>query len=92
MLVSVKYEKDGIVKGSSPMKSIMITSRISYKLILERIQIELIKFENEYELEDYSGDCFVGWKEWISNEDYAKGLTNKKVDEKLSEVLQEEIK
>jgi len=60
MLVSVKYEKDGIVKGSSPMKSIMITSRISCKLILERIQIELIKFENEYELEDYSGDCFVG--------------------------------
>jgi hypothetical protein len=38
MLVSLKYEIDGIVKGSSPMKSIMITSRISCKLILERIQ------------------------------------------------------
>lgn len=29
MLVSVKYEVDGIVKGSSPMKSIMITCSIS---------------------------------------------------------------
>jgi hypothetical protein len=60
MLVSVKYEKDGIVKVSSPMKSIMITSSISSKLILKRIQRELRRFEYEYELEDYSGECFVG--------------------------------
>jgi hypothetical protein len=65
MLVSVKYEADGIVKGSSPMKSIMITNSISCKLILERIQRELRRFENEYELEDYSDDCFVRWKELI---------------------------
>jgi hypothetical protein len=63
MLVSVKYEVDGIVKGGSPMKSIMITTTISSKLILERIQRELIRFEYEYNLEEYSADCFVGWKE-----------------------------
>ena len=92
MLVSLKYEVDGIVKGSSPMRSIMITRSINCKLILERIQQELIRFEDEYELQNYSGDCFVGWKEWLSSEDYAKGLTKKNVDEILTNVLQEEKK
>lgn len=44
MLVSVNYEVDGIVKGSTQIKSIMITSTINSKLILERIQRELIRF------------------------------------------------
>jgi hypothetical protein len=44
---------DGIVKGSSPIKSIMITRTISSKSILERIQRELIRFEDE--LKAYSG-------------------------------------
>lgn len=55
LLVSLKYEVNGIVKGSSPMKSLMLTSGISSKLILERIQRELRRFEYEYELEEYSG-------------------------------------
>jgi hypothetical protein len=92
MLVSVKYEVVGIVKGSSPMKSIMITSSISCKLILERIQRELRRFENEYDLEYYSGDCFVGWKEWLSNEEIVAGINNKKVDEIVTGVLQDEVK
>ena len=92
MLVSLKYEVDGFVKGSSLMNSVMITSSTSCKLILEWIQRELRRFEDEYDLEDYSGDCFVGWKEWLSSEDYAAGVTNKKVDEIVSEVLLDEVK
>jgi hypothetical protein len=76
LLVSLNYEVDGIVKGSSPMKSIIITRSINCKLILDRIQRELRRFEYEYDLEDYSGDSFVGWKEWLSIEEYA--ATNKK--------------
>lgn len=91
-LVTVKYEDNGISKGSSPMKSIMITSSINCRLILDRIQRELRRFEIEYDLEDYSGDCFVGWKEWLSKEDSAEGFSNKKVDEILTEVLQDEVK
>jgi hypothetical protein len=56
MLVSLKSEVDGIVKGSSPMKSIFISRSICCKLILvvqkqavaihclSRIQRELIRF------------------------------------------------
>jgi hypothetical protein len=92
MLVSVKYEMDGIVKGSSPMKSTMIGAKINCLHILKRIQRELQRFESEYELEIYSADCFLGWKEWLSKEEYAAGLTNKKVTETLNEVIQEEEK
>ena len=60
MLVSLKYVVDGKVMGCSPMKSIMVTRSISSKLVLERIEVELRRFENEYNLDDYSGDCFVG--------------------------------
>jgi hypothetical protein len=91
-LICVKYEEIGISKGSTPMKSIMITRSISSKLILDRIQRELRRFENEYNLEDYSGHCFVGWKEWLSNDEYAAGVSNKKVDERITEVLQDEVK
>jgi hypothetical protein len=92
ILVSLKYEVDGIVKGSSPMKSILITRNISSSLIIERIKTELIKFEEEYKIELYNGECFVGWKEWLSTEEFAQGVTNKKVDEILTDVLQTEIK
>jgi len=68
MLVSVKYEKGGIVKGSSPMKSTMIGANINCLHLISKIQRELRRFEIEYELENYSGDCFVGWKEWLSHE------------------------
>jgi hypothetical protein len=56
LLVNLKYEMNGSVKGSSPMKSILSTIKISIRmssnsnLILERIQRELIKFEEEYDL------------------------------------------
>lgn len=73
MLVSEKYEQDGIVKGSSPMNSIMITSRISCKLILERIQRELIRFEVEYDLEDYIGDCLLDKKSGFKRRNILKG-------------------
>lgn len=69
------------------MKSIMITSRISCKLNLERIQRELRRYEQEYELE-YSTGEILGWKEWHSNEESAKGISNKKVVEIVSDVLQ----
>jgi hypothetical protein len=78
MLVSVKYEMGGIVKGSSPMKSTMIGANINCVHIISKIQRELQRFEIEYELEDYSGECFVGWKEWLSNEEFAKGGLQKK--------------
>lgn len=74
------------------MKSIMITSSINSKLILERIQRELRRFEIEYDLDEYTSDCFIGWKEWLSKEEYAEGLSNKKVDEILTEVLEDEVK
>jgi len=92
MLVSVKYEMDGIIKGGSPMNSTMIGSNINCLHILRKIQRELQRFESEYELENYSGDCFVGWKEWLSNEDFCKGVTRKKVNETLNEVIEEEVK
>jgi|ERR1700688_861279 len=69
MLVSVKYEMVGIVKGSSPMKSTMIGVNINCLHILRKIQRELQRFESEYELENYTGECFVGWKEWLSIEE-----------------------
>lgn len=91
-LITEKYKENGIIKGSTPMKSIMITSSINSKLILERIQRELRRFEIEYDLDEYTSDCFIGWKEWLSKEEYAEGLSNKKVDEILTEVLEDEVK
>jgi hypothetical protein len=79
MLVSLKYEVDGIVKGSSPMKSTMIGANINCVHILSKIHRELQRFESEYDLENYSGDCFVGWKEWLSIDEYAKGLVKKRL-------------
>ena len=92
MLITVKYEEDGEVKGSTPMRSVMITKTISGYLILDRIQKELRKFEYEYNLENYTGECYVGWKEWLSKEDFVEGVTNRKVDDIVSELLQYEIK
>ena len=92
MLITVKYEEDGEIKGSTPMRSVMITKSISVYLILDRIQRELRKFEYEYNLEDYTGECYVGWKEWLSNEEFVEGVTSRKVDEVVSEILQDELK
>jgi len=92
MLITVKYEEEGVIKGSTPMRSVMITKTISGYLILDRIQRELRKFEYEYNLEDYTGECYVGWKEWLSKEDFVEGVSNRKVDEIVSELLQYELK
>ena len=78
------------------MNSTMIVSNINCLHILRKIQRELQRelqrLESEYELENYSSDCFVGWKQWLSNEDFCKGITTKKVNETLNEVIEEEVK
>lgn len=91
MLISVKYEENGNINGSGlhqPMKSIMINHRMNSLLILERIQRDLRKFEYEYNIMDYSGLCYIGWKEWLSVDDYNN--KNKKIDRILSEVIDED--
>ena len=47
---------------------------------MERIKNELRRFEVEYNLENYYGEVFVAWKEWLSEIEYNKNLSPKDVD------------
>lgn len=59
ILLYVKYIHEGVPKASTPMKSIIITKNINIYLVLQRIRYALSQFENEYQLSNYSGKCFV---------------------------------
>jgi hypothetical protein len=59
---------------------------------MERIKNELRRFEMEYNLENYFGEVFVGWKEWLNEEEYNKDLSTKDIDKNLNDVLIEDIK
>ena len=91
VLLQVTYIMDGPLKGSSPMKSIIITKNINTYFVLQRFKIALNNFESEYQLSDYYGECFVCWREWLSKEDYLKGISDEDVDNIGNEVLLEEM-
>lgn len=59
VLLQVSYISEGQVKGSSPMKSIIITKNINIYNVIQRFKIAINKFIDEYELSNYSGKCFV---------------------------------
>jgi len=69
------------------MKSIIITKNINSYFVLQRIKMALNNFESEYQLSDYYGRCFVCWREWLSKEDYLKGISDEEVDNIVNEVL-----
>jgi hypothetical protein len=91
ILITVKYIEDGIMKGSTPMTSIQINNKISGFLLIERIKNELRRFEMEYDLENYYGEVFVGWKEWLNDKEINEDLSSKDVDKILNDVLVEDI-
>jgi hypothetical protein len=91
ILLIVKYLSDGQSKASTPMKSIIITKSIQIGLLFERFKMALNQFEREYQLDNYMGNCFICWREWLSNEDYLKGISNENVDEIVNEVLLDEF-
>jgi hypothetical protein len=61
VLLQVSYVSEGQVKGSSAMKSIIITKNINIYNVIHRFKITITinKFIAEYELSNYSGKCFV---------------------------------
>ena len=91
VLLQVSYISEGQVKGSSPMKSIIITKNINIYNVIQRFKIAINKFIDEYELSNYSGKCFVCWREWLSKEDYLKDISSVKVDKIVNEVLLDEM-
>lgn len=91
ILLQVVYVTEGEVKGSSPMKSIIITKNINTYFVIQRIKMALNNFESEYQLSDYFGKCYVCWREWLSKEDYLKGISEEEVDNIVNEVLIEDM-
>jgi hypothetical protein len=59
VLLQISYINEGQVKGSSPMKSIIITKNIDVYNVIQRFKIAINNFIDEYELVDCSGKCFV---------------------------------
>jgi hypothetical protein len=91
MLLQVVYITEGEVKGSSPMKSININKNINSYLVIQKIKVALQNFESEYQLSNYFGKCYVCWREWLSDEDYLKGISEEEVDNIVNEVLIEDM-
>ena len=91
MLLQVVYVTEGEVKGSSPMKSIILNKNINSYLVIQKIKIALQNFESEYQLSNYFGKCYVCWREWLSDEDYLKGISDEEVDNIVNEVLIEDM-
>jgi hypothetical protein len=91
MLLQVVYVTEGEVKGSSPMKSININKNINSYLVIQKIKVALQNFESEYQLSNYFGKCYVCWREWLSDEDYLKGISEEEVDNIVNEVLIEDM-
>jgi hypothetical protein len=42
-------------------------------------------------LSDYYGKCYVCWREWLSKEDYLKGISDEEVDNIVNEVLLDDM-
>jgi hypothetical protein len=78
---------EGVMKGSSPTVALHINKNINVFLLMERIKTELRHFEYEYSLNDYFGEVYIGWKEWINDNEYNKSLSQEKVDKILNDVL-----
>jgi hypothetical protein len=51
----------------------------------------LNNFESEYQLSDYFGKCYVCLREWLSKEDYLKGISEEEVDNIVNKVLIEDM-
>ncbi len=66
------------------MKSIIITKNINTYFVLQRFKMALNNFESEYQLtiglldnwSVYYGKCYVCLREWLSKEDYLKGISD----------------
>ena|ERR1700678_1284882 len=62
LLINLQYITDGRVKGSSPMKSIIITGRSNISLIAANIHSALNKSYNEYGMDKEDTIVRVFWK------------------------------
>jgi hypothetical protein len=91
LLLFIVYIDDGVKKGASPMKSIIISNKINTHLVLQRIKMAVAQFESSYQLNNYWGQCFGCWREWLNKDDYLKGITDSQVDNIVNEVLKEEM-
>lgn len=96
MLIMVKYIENGIMRGSTPMVSLHINKNINVFLLMERIKTDLRHFELEYSLNDYfvreASEVYIGWKEWLKDNEYNKSLSINKVNKILNDVLIEDNK
>lgn len=73
------------------MKSIIITKNINSYFVIQRFKMALNNFEIEYQLSDYYGKCYVCWREWLSKDDYLKGISDEEVDNIVNEVLLDDM-
>jgi len=75
------------LKGHHLWSLLLLRKNINSYFVLQRIKMALNNFESEYQLSDYYGRCFVCWREWLSKEDYLKGISDEEVDNIVNEVL-----
>jgi hypothetical protein len=72
LLVNIQYvsSKDGSLKGTSPMVSMVVTGKANPVLISERIHNGLRKAYDTYEMKEEGIIVSVHWKDWIPKSQY----------------------
>lgn len=77
ILINIIYVENGVIRGSTPMKSIIITaeSNVSFhrlpKAAGKIIQNKIIRASNEYNFIDQSCQVQVIWRQWLRDEEYS---------------------
>ena len=90
ILVNIYYLDLGQPRGTSPMKSIIITGDSNVTLIGQNIYNALIRANNEYSLPESETMVQIIWRPWLADEDYTKLVEPLNRTQIVNEVLREE--
>lgn len=94
LLVNIQYvsNKDGSLKGTSPMASMVVTGKANPVLISERIHNGLRKAYDSYDMKEEGIIVSVHWKDWIPKSQYEQLVGPVDRTQIVNRVLEEEAK
>lgn len=90
LLVNLHFIKDGQVKGISPLKSMIVTGDSNVKFMAANIINGLIRAMNYYNITYEEVTVRVHWREWVSEDEYNKMVSEADRTKITNEVLKEE--
>jgi hypothetical protein len=89
-LINIQYNNNGVLTGTSPLNSFIITRNANPDLIAEKIHFGLTKTYYSYDIESEGSIVSAHWRNWLSEDQYSKLVEPVQRTQIINEVLEKE--